>query len=100
MNSVIMKLAETAETAAENASADSGTDVSVMLRLLCGLVGILLLVYILAEVTPKLAAFIDKTLGKSPPPPERVEEKDYKVYDFYSGEAPTSENTDEADKNK
>ncbi|MDY2848480.1 MAG: hypothetical protein SOU50_09740 [Oscillospiraceae bacterium] len=73
------------ETAAE--SADSAASVSNMARLLFGLVGILLLVYLLAELTPKLSHFIDKHLGREDDtPPEPVDPKDYVVHDPYEGE--------------
>ncbi|MGN0695985.1 MAG: hypothetical protein ACI4J5_04375 [Oscillospiraceae bacterium] len=73
------------ETAAENA--DSAASVSNMARLLFGLVGILLLVYLLAELTPKLSRFIDRHLGREDDtPPEPIDPKDYVVHDPYEGE--------------
>lgn len=69
------------ETAADPAS------VSNMARLLFGLVGILLLVYLLAELTPKLSKFIDKHLGREDvDPPKPIDPKDYVVHDPYEGE--------------
>ena len=48
-------------------------------------------IYVIALITPKLAAFIDKQrLGKKPDAdkesPERVQEENYTVYDIYEGE--------------
>lgn len=102
---MVYALEETVTSAAAEGAGSDSVGVSYMLRLLCGLVGILLLVYLLAEITPKLAAFIDKHLGKNIPDPERVQEKDYEVYDIYKGEHPSdaSENAskeNEADKKK
>lgn len=85
------------ETAAE--SADSAASVSNMARLLFGLLGILLLVYLLAELTPKLSSFIDRHLDrKDKKPPEPIDPKDYTVHDPYEGEIkeePSKENIDE-----
>lgn len=70
------------ETAAE--TADS---VSNMARLLFGLLGILLLVYLMAELTPKLSEFIDKHFGsEDKEPPKPIDPKDYVVHDPYEGE--------------
>lgn len=69
------------ETAADPAS------VSNMARLLFGLVGILLLVYLLAELTPKLSKFIDKHLGREDTDlPKPIDPKDYVIHDPYEGE--------------
>ncbi|MGN0692049.1 MAG: hypothetical protein ACI4K7_06865 [Oscillospiraceae bacterium] len=86
------------ETASENA--DSAASVSDMARLLFGLVGILLLVYLLAELTPKLSNFIDRHFGgEDKKPPEPIDPKDYVVYDPYEGEikedSSEENNTDE-----
>ncbi|MGN1416720.1 MAG: hypothetical protein ACI4XF_07755 [Oscillospiraceae bacterium] len=86
------------ETAAE--SADSAASVSNMARLLFGLVGILLLVYLLAELTPKLSGFIDRHFGREDKePPQPIDPKDYVVHDPYEGEikedSSDKENNDE-----
>lgn len=75
-----------------SAAGESGTVTAV--RALCGIIGILLLVYLMAELTPKLARFIDRHFGgeKTPEPPKAEDE--YKVYDPYEGQ------TDRDDKNE
>ncbi len=52
--------------------------------------GLLMLVWLLALLTPKLAAIVDRIAGKKPddaPSPERVEEKitveNYEVHSFF-----------------
>ena len=52
-----------------------------------GMLGLLLLVWIIAVLTPKAAALIDRLAGKKPSP-ERVQdstpsENDYKVYSIF-----------------
>lgn len=67
-----------------SAASESGTLTAV--RALCGIIGILLLVYLMAELTPKLAKLIDRHFGggKTPEPPKAEDE--YKVYDPYEGQ--------------
>ena len=68
-------------------TADSSASVSNMARLLFGVVGILLLIYLLAELTPKLSGFIDKHFGGGKnDSPQPVDPKDYVVHDPYEGE--------------
>ncbi|MBQ8568123.1 MAG: hypothetical protein IJ446_02785 [Oscillospiraceae bacterium] len=70
-------------------TAETGTDVTTYIRLLCGIVGILLLIYVFAELTPKIAAVVDKLLGRENDPaaiPERVQAENYTVRDIYEGE--------------
>ena len=52
-----------------------------------GMLGLLLLVWVIAVLTPKAAALIDRIAGKKPSP-ERVQdsidsENDYKVYSIF-----------------
>ena len=53
------------------------------------MLGLLLLVWVIALLTPKAARLIDKIAGRKPDPsPERVgdndtSDKDYKVYSFF-----------------
>lgn len=52
-----------------------------------GMLGLLLLVWLIAVITPKAAALLDKIAGKKPSP-ERVQdnitsENDYKVYSIF-----------------
>lgn len=80
-----------------------------MSKLLLGMVGILLLIYVLAVLTPKLAKLVDKLLGKANPgknmSPARVKDEDgkeYQVKDIYEGgktEDASSDNNNE-DENK
>lgn len=67
-----------------SAASESGALTAV--RALCGIVGILLLVYLIAELTPKLAKFIDRHLGGEKAPEEPPPENEYKVYDPYEGQ--------------
>ncbi len=77
-----------------------------MIKFAGAMLGLLMLVFVLAVVTPKLAKVVDRLLGRididngNPPSPERVEgenegstaaEKEYKVYDIYEGN-PSEEN--------
>ena len=53
-----------------------------------GMLGLLLVVWLIAVITPKAAALIDRVLGKSPKPsPERVEDnikpEEYEVHSFF-----------------
>lgn len=73
------------------AEAAEGNGVMTAVRILCGVVGILLTVYLLAELTPVLARLIDRH-GRSEEnkdkkdglPPDN--ENEYKVYDPYEGQ--------------
>ncbi len=55
-------------------------------RLLCGIVGILLLVYLMAELTPKLAKLMDKLFGRKSGGEESPKAEEYTVLDPYEGE--------------
>lgn len=85
-----------------------------MLKFAGAMIGILLLIWLIALATPKMAKLVDKLLGKanidqgarSVPSPERVEDNDngekpqeYRVYDIYDGTPPedTPENNDKKD---
>ena len=83
-----------------------------MLKLALAMIGILLIIWLLAVATPKLAKLVDKLLGRakidqgasSVPSPERVRdnnasEGEYRVYDIYEG-APPDENTQKNDDKK
>ena len=83
-----------------------------MLKLALAMIGILLIIWLLAVATPKLAKLVDKLLGRvkidqgasSVPSPERVRdnnasEVEYKVYDIYEG-IPSNENTQKNDDKK
>ena len=85
----------------------------VMLKLALAMIGILLIIWLLAVATPKLAKLVDKLLGKaridqgasSVPIPERVQdsnnasEGEYRVYEIYEGTPPDekNENNDKKD---
>lgn len=69
-----------------------------MLKLALGMVGILLLIWLIAVFTPKLAKFIDKTFGKTKidPGPSSITLENgekYTVKSIFEGEK-----TDESDK--
>lgn len=83
-----------------------------MLKLALAMIGILLIIWLLAVATPKLAKLVDKLLGRvkidqgasSVPSPERVRdnnvyEGEYRVYDIYEG-TPPDENTQKNDDKK
>lgn len=87
---------------------------SLMLRFAGAMLGILLLIWLIALGTPKMAKLVDKLLGKlhidqgadRVPSPERVGDSDngvkpqeYKVYDIYEGTPPDDapENNDKKD---
>lgn len=74
------------------------------------MIGVLLLIWLLAVATPKMAKLADRLLGRKEenggradaPDPERVDgelkgstqaEREYKVYDIYEG-TPSEENSD------
>lgn len=66
--------------------------VSLMTKFCFAMVGILLLIFVLAVLTPKAAKIVDKLLGKADPnkntSPARVKDKDgneYIVHDIYEG---------------
>lgn len=73
------------------AEAADENDVMTAVRILCGVVGILLVVYLLAELTPKLAKLIDRH-GTDRDKDKREDntadniENEYKVYDPYEGQ--------------
>ncbi|MCD7730612.1 MAG: hypothetical protein LUI05_03845 [Oscillospiraceae bacterium] len=86
-----------------------------MLKLALGMVAVLLIVWLLAVGTPKLAKLVDKLLGRakidqgasSVPNPERVRDNEnsdenadvgeYRVYDIYEGTPSDENNTDKKD---
>lgn len=81
------------------AEASEGNGVMTAVRILCGVVGILLTVYLLAELTPVLARLIDRhgknaEDGNKNAAPDNDNENEYKVYDPYEGQ------TDHDDKTK
>lgn len=64
-----------------------------MLKLALGMVGILLLIWLIAVFTPKLAKFIDKTFGKTKidPGPSSITLENgekYTVKSIFEGEKP------------
>lgn len=83
-----------------------------MLKLTLAMIGILLIIWLLAVATPKLARLADKLLGRAKidqgasfvPSPERVRDDnnaskgEYRVYDIYEG-TPSDENVDNNEKN-
>lgn len=70
-----------------------------------GMLGLLLLVWIIALLTPKAAALIDRIAGKKPSP-ERVQdnitsENDYKVYSIFEDRPnTTNERSSQSDSDK
>lgn len=78
------------------------------------MIGVLAVICLLAFATPRMAAFVDRLLGRKEksgtgdaPIPERVDgelqgstqaEREYKVYDIYEGTP--SENSDDENLNK
>lgn len=83
-----------------------------MLKLALAMIGILLIIWLLAVATPKLAKLVDKLLGRakidqganSVPSPERVRDDndaskgEYRVYDIYEGTPPDENNENNDDK--
>lgn len=74
-----------------------------MLKFGIGMVGILLLIWLLAVATPHIARFVDKLFGKDKPDgskPERVQDNkndaaEYTVHDIYEGSPRENENNTE-----
>lgn len=82
---MILTLTETVTTASENAeSTDNGSFVGTAVRLFLGVMGLLLLIYIIAELTPKLAKFIDEKLRKKPSEYEEINPETYEVRDVFA----------------
>lgn len=67
----------------------------VYVRLFCGIVGILLIVYLLAEITPKLAKFADKHLGGEKSEPHEILPEEYTVQDPYEGDLNNQKKSEE-----
>lgn len=73
-----------------------------MLKLAFGMIGILLLIWLIAVFTPKLAKFVDKTFGKTKidPGPSSITLENgekYTVKSIFEGEKP-AETAEEAPK--
>lgn len=64
----------------------NNTMVVTLVKYACGVIAILLLVFLIAVITPKLAAFIDKRRKNTPSPSEGgdyIDPKNYTVKDPY-----------------
>ncbi|MDR0991422.1 MAG: hypothetical protein LBL87_00790 [Ruminococcus sp.] len=59
---------------------------NLMLTFGIAMIGVLLLIFVIAVIVPKLSKWIDRAFGiKSTPPPE-VSPEDYTVQDIYEGD--------------
>lgn len=81
----------------------NGDTFSLMLKFGGGMLGILLLVWLLAIATPHIAKFVDKLTAKLPARVQNSQSQidnnnDYKVHDIYEGEKNIDDNVN--DKNK
>lgn len=89
-------------SAAENAeNAADGSFSITAVKLLFGVLALLLVVYIIAELTPRLAKFIDEKLRKKPSEYEEINPETYEVRSFFGsdkGKDKKSGNNKSADK--
>ena len=72
-------------------------EIETLLKFGGAMLGLLLLVWLIALLTPKAAGLIDKLAGKKPSP-ERVQdnltsENEYKVYSIFEDRPMTNENS-------